>query len=78
MFEFKMGYRHANGQVEGFKATRFSRYAAEVECRNQIRLKCEQIGDVYQQSREIHADYDLSKEEIRQIKQDWRSNWQYA
>lgn len=71
MFTFNIGYRHQNGEVEGFVGTGSDKDAAE---RNAIRKaagKAKAINHPFESSRLIYTRTGLTKEEYEQLKKDW-------
>jgi len=71
MIRFNIAYRHANGELEGFSAFRFSSDAAEQAAIGLIQEKLAFQGAAYDPSRLVRSFAKLTKPEKRQVKADW-------
>jgi hypothetical protein len=71
MIRTNSGYRHVNGEVEGFSAIRFGQAASEEACLQLVKAKCEALGQPFDPDRIIKGKAKLTKEEIDKIYADW-------
>jgi hypothetical protein len=73
MIIYRIAYRHANGEVEGFTGSALSgEQAARHNAVRQIQSKCNAIGTVYLAGRTITSFTGLTPEEIKTIQADWK------
>ena len=84
MFEHRLAYRFANGEVEGFKGSGFTKASAKTDAINQILRKLEIVNNngiatphQYDPARVIERPDDVNPIEIEQIQRDWKSNYRY-
>jgi len=71
MIRFNIAYRHANGELEGFSAFRFTADAAEQAAIAEIQAKLAIVKIAYDPSRLVRSFAKLTKAEKRQVKADW-------
>ena len=77
MFEMRLAYGFQNGEIEGFQGIGFEEETALNDCFAQIRKKLTIIKEEYNGKNVIDGFYDLTKEQIKNIKADWNSNLRY-
>lgn len=72
MFEYRLAYRHQNGEVEGFRGRSLIAPAeAKAFACKKIVEKLELLGEPKDSSRLIESPDGLSEAEMEQIKRDW-------
>ena len=71
MFTFNLGYRHHNGEVEGFVGTGFDEDAAKRNAIHKVIRKVEAINLPFVSTTLIYTRIGLTKEEFEQLKKDW-------
>ena len=72
MIRYNIAYRHTNGEVEGFTATRFAEDRAEQACLETIRIKCRKMGHTFDPKRIISNTRELTKKELKTVQADWQ------
>ena len=84
MFEHFLGYRFANGEVEGFKGYGTTKDHAKTDATNQILRKLEIVNNngiatpqVFEPSRVIEKPIGIAIEELATIRRDWKINLRY-
>jgi hypothetical protein len=76
---YNIGYRHENGEVEGFVGHSFtSATVAREDAIRQIRRKCEDIGQAYDAGRLIETDRGVSAAEKKRLRQDWWADFKQS
>lgn len=72
MFHYFLAYRHGNGEVEGFAATRFTRERAQAACEAAIREKVSHTPHAFDPARVIRSKDGITDAEFETIKADWK------
>lgn len=86
MYQYLVGYRHRNSEVEGFKGFGFSPESAKEDAYRQIKLKLEHFmtpPDEFNRKLLIEEPHALNfgddgKKEMEQLRQDWHSKARYV
>jgi hypothetical protein len=82
MYQYFVGYRHTNCEVEGFKGFGFTPKSAEADAFEQIRIKLTYyIGERIERvnfASLIENNNGLTAKEIEQLRQDWHSKARYV
>jgi hypothetical protein len=71
MWVTQRAYRHANGEVEGFRASALTRKGSEGRVMRAIQDKCKAIGVPFDPERVIYGHEPLTTAEREQIQADW-------
>ncbi len=71
MFRCSKGYRHSNGEVEGFVGFAFQEAFAVTDCIFKVRDKCIELGQEYDEERVIHGPNQCTPAELVTIQADW-------
>jgi hypothetical protein len=72
VYHFFLGYRHGNGEVEGFAATRFGKDRARAACEAAIREKVSHTPHPFDPARIIRAESECSSQELATLWADWK------
>lgn len=86
MHQYLVGYRHRNGEVEGFKGFGFTPQSAKEDAYRQIKLKLEHfmsVPDSFNVRQLIESANalnfgDEARKEMEQLRQDWHSKARYV
>lgn len=79
VYTHQLAYRHDNGEVEGFKGSDITgdKAKAKADAIQQVRRKCEAIGQPFNPSRLIENEKGLTDAEIRIVRNDWKVEVRY-
>lgn len=72
MYHHNVGYRHANGEVEGWSATRFGKDRARLAAMASMRSEIEAKGLVYDPSRVLTSFDGLTEQERATLRAHWK------
>lgn len=72
MFEYKLAYRHANGEVEGFVGTGFTESAAQRNAEVKAANKCIDARLPFEWNNLIYSPKNLTKTEMEVVQNDWK------
>ncbi len=72
MWNCNLAYRFASGRMEGFSGCGFMKSSARENALRKIRIKLELLREAFDESRLIENPKQLSGDDLRQLRADWK------